>query len=334
MVKVAVIGYGQIGPVHIDAYKQMDDVEIAVVCDIDEQRAKAAQQRAGSASYSTDYNEVIARDDIDIIDVCIPTYLHADATIKAARAGKHVFCEKPMAMRLQDAEAMIEECDKAGVKLGLGFVRRFDNLWLKMADIVKSGTLGHPIIWRSLSAGVGAPTPWFFDRELGGGPFVDGAVHNYDFGALMLGKVVQVTANLKTLRSGTTAKDTGTAILDYENGHQLIMTWSWALPPGARGSFLQDVFGPRGSLCFDNPAKEKIKLDEGVTALFTSHSHEDVEVFPYERNSMFYSELRYFVDCVKSGATPKVGGENGFNALRIALAVLEAGDTGKIIKLG
>ncbi len=308
MIKIAVVGFGQIGPVHIDAYKQMEDVEIAVVCDLEEARAQAAQKRAGAPEYLTDYNAVVARDDIDIVDVCIPTYLHADLTIKAAKAGKHVFCEKPIAMRLQDAEAMIKACDKAGILLGLGFVRRFDNSWLKMAEVVKNGAIGHPAIWRHVSASVGAPTPWFFDREKGGGPFVDGAVHNYDFGAMMLGDVAQVTANLKTLRSGTTAKDTGTAILDYKSGDQLTVAWSWALATGARGMSGMDLFGPQGVLSFECPTPDKPVLAEDEAAVFVNHGGQNVEVFPYKKNRMFFDELRYIVDCVKSGDTPRWAG--------------------------
>jgi UDP-N-acetylglucosamine 3-dehydrogenase len=334
MVKVAVIGYGQIGPTHIDAYKQLADVEIAAVCDLDENRAKAAQEKSGAGLCVTDYHEILKRPDIDIISVCIPTYLHAELTIKAAAAGKHVFCEKPMAMRLEDAEAMIEACERANVKLGLGFCRRFDNQWLKMAEIVHSGILGDQIIWRSYATGRGAPTPWFFNREQGGGPFVDGAVHNYDFAELMLGKVTRVSANLKTLRSGTTAKDTGTAIIDYEKGHQLTMAWSWALPAGVRGAGSQEIFGSKATLCFSNPAPDVIKVPEGTHALYVSTGPNAGQAFPYERNNMYVDELRHFVDCVKSGATPKVGGENGVNALRVALAVLEAGDTGNTITLG
>ena len=331
--KVAVIGYGQIGPVHIDSYKQLDDVEIAAVCDIDESRARAAQERAGAARYYTDYDELLRQDDIDVISVCIPTYLHADCTIKAARAGKHVFCEKPMAMSIKDAEAMIEACDKAGVKLGLGFCRRFDNQWLKMAEIAQSGVLGDTLQWRSLSAGQGAPTPWFFDRELGGGPFMDGCVHNYDFGALMFGKVVQVRADLRTLRSGTTAKDTGTAILDYEEGHQLTLTWSWALPAGVRTGSAHDLFGSKGVLWFQNPTRESIAVSEGHRALYVLYPDNEVKVYEYKPSAMYLEELRHFVDCVRTGATPKVGGQHGLEAARIALAVLEAGETGKTVKL-
>ncbi len=238
-----------------------------------------------------------------------------------------------MAMRLEDAEAMIEACERYGVKLGLGFCRRFDNQWLKMAEIVQSGILGDQIIWRAYATGRGAPTPWFFDKELGGGPFVDGAVHNYDFAALMFGKVRRVSANLKTLRSGTTAKDTGTAILDYENGHQLTVAWSWALPEGVRGAGSLEVFGSKGTLCFTNPAPEVIQVPEGTHALYVSTGRNAGQAFPYVRNNMYVDELRHFVDCVKSGDTPKVGGENGVNALRVALAVLEADATGKPVEL-
>ena len=332
--RVGVIGYGQIGPVHLNALQQMDDVEIAAVCDLVEAKAIAAQRRFGAERYFTDYNAMLNWDWVDVIHVCIPTYLHADATIKAARAGKHVFCEKPMAMSLADAEKMIEACDRAGVKLGLGFCRRFDSQWLKFAEIVHSGVLGSPVVWRSVTAGEGAPTPWFFDREKGGGPFMDGAVHNYDFSRLLFGKVSQVKADMRRLRTGTTAMDTGTAILDYESGDQLVLSWSWGLPRGAWGAALHDVIGSKGALRFENPSKDPLVMDQTKRgALFVSLPGGEIKTFQYERNNMYFDEIRYFIDCIKTGATPKVSGDNGFEALRIALAVLEAGETGKVIRL-
>jgi predicted dehydrogenase len=137
--------------------------------------------------------------------------------LAAARHGKHVFCEKPMAMNMEDALEMEAVCREAGVKLQLGFVRRFDNEWLKFKEIVTSGQLGRPVVWRTASAGQGAPTPWFFQRELGGGPFMDGAVHNYDFGNYMFGKVKSVTARGTTIQPNRTAIDTGIASIEYES---------------------------------------------------------------------------------------------------------------------
>ena len=159
---------------------------------------------------------MIARDDIDIIDVCLPTYLHRDAVIKAARAGKDVFCEKPMTRKLKDALEMYEVAKECKVKLQLGFVRRFSNDWLKMMELVQSGILGEKVIWRSCSANHGAPTAWFFQRDLGAGPFLDGAIHNYDFGNLMFGQVKSIKSDLLVVGKKGDAFDTGAIAIEYE----------------------------------------------------------------------------------------------------------------------
>lgn len=332
--KVAIVGYGQIGPVHAQAYSNIEDVEIACIVDLDEEKAKKAQQDYNIPRRLTSYDEMLKMDDIDIVSVCIPTYLHADLTIKAAKAGKHVFCEKPMAMKLEDADAMIEACDKAGVKLGLGFCRRFDGEWLKLRELVYQKAVGKPMVWRHMTAGEGAPTPWFFDKDLGGGPFMDGAVHNYDFGRYMFGEVKEVKADLHRLRSNTTAFDTGTVILYFESGDKSVLHWSWGLPRGSHGCYMHDIIGPEGAILFENPAKDPLVTDdEKHGILYISKANREVIAVQYEKTHMYEEELRHFVNCIIEDKKPAVGGKEGFEALKIALAVLKAGETGEVVKI-
>ena len=153
-VKVAVVGYGQIGPVHVNRYKKFPEkAEVVAVVDLNQDRLDLAREQYGIERLLTDYRDLFAMDDIDVIDVCIPTYEHHALVLEAAKHGKHIFCEKPMAMTMDDALEMEEVCRAAGVKLQLGFVRRFDNEWLKFKEIVTSGQLGRPVVWRSASAG-------------------------------------------------------------------------------------------------------------------------------------------------------------------------------------
>jgi len=126
-IKVGLIGCGNIGAGgHLPAYAHVPEAELVAVCDAVGELAHAAAERSGAAAY-TDYRRLLEREDIRVVDICVPTYLHAQAAIAAIETGKHVLCEKPMVHTLEAADAMIKAAQKAGVKLMIGQVRRFDH---------------------------------------------------------------------------------------------------------------------------------------------------------------------------------------------------------------
>lgn len=256
-----------------------------------------------------------------------PTGFHKDTVIKAAAAGKHVFCEKPMAMNVADCEAMDQACKDAGVVLQIGFVRHFCNEWLKLREIIQSGMIGRPVVWRSVSGGSGAPTPWFFDKELGGGPFIDGAVHSYDFARFIFGEATNVVTDIRRLKEGTTAWDTGTVIVNFASGDQQILAWSWGLPGfgyAVKADSAHDVLGPLGSIMFPGGNKLQVNLADG--------EHE-VEFEADTGGDWFRKQMASFIDCCKTGAQPVAGAKEGIEATRIAAAALSAGGRPAIIEL-
>jgi hypothetical protein len=160
-----------------------------------------------------------------------PPGLHPDQVVAAAEAGKHVFCEKPMAMSVAEAERMAQACDDSGVLLQIGFVRHFCNEWLKLRELIQSGAIGRPVVWRSVSGGSGAPTPWFFEQERSAAgrsstarctTMTSPASHSARPAAS-----APISAHMKEIGD---AWDTGTAVVDFDSGDQLIMCWSWGLP--------------------------------------------------------------------------------------------------------
>ncbi len=334
-INVAVVGYGQIGPVHVRSYKKIEDkVNVVAVVDKNIERAKMAQEQYGIKNIYTDYKELFKMKDLDVIDVCIPTYAHRDLVVEGARSGKHIFCEKPMAMTIDETNEMECECKKAGVKLQLGFCRRFDNQWLKFKDIVTGGLLGRPIVWRTASAGAGAPNPWFFQRDMGGGPFVDGAVHNYDFGNFMFGKVKCIKAGGTTLQSNRSAIDTGIAEILYETGDILQMMWSWGLKSGVRGGGLHDVLGVDGTLLFQAPRKsESVEQNQNKGYLTVIREGGKEEAHEFTLNDMYADQAEYFVDCILNDKQPEVTALQGQESLKVALGVLKAFETGEPVFL-
>ncbi|MBM4083969.1 MAG: Gfo/Idh/MocA family oxidoreductase [Planctomycetes bacterium] len=336
MVRLGFIGCGGIAKHHMRHVKQVPDAQVVSCADINEQAAAQFAQEFGVAQHVTDFRAVLDNKDVDAVFVCTPTFLHHEAVVAAAQAGKHVFCEKPIAMSLAHAREMIKACKTAKVKFMIGFVRRFDADWGKFREIVQSGLIGRPVLWRDCASSPGPASPWFLDKEKGGGPLIDGAVHNYDFARYTFGEAALVQGSMNTFKSDSTALDTGTGIVRFKSGDQLMMSWSWGLPKGCKhGARLIDLMGPAGGISFGVPAdKYPAGVDpktHGGYVVQLANGEQRVEVFP--RNNMFLEEVKHFVDCVQSGKKPSITGEDGLRALEIGLAVLKSSQTGKSIKL-
>ena len=326
-VGIGFIGCGGIHRSHAPHVIEHPDAFIACAMDVNEEAVKQHQADYGTECGTTSMEELLARADVDAVVVCTPTGFHPDAVIAAARAGKHVLCEKPMAMSVAKCEEMAAACEEAGVLLQLGFVRHYCNEWLKMRAVIQSGMIGRPVVWRSVSGGSGAPTPWFFDKDLGGGPFIDGAVHNYDWARFTFGEATGVCAHLRKLKATTTAWDTGTAVVDFESGDQLIMCWSWGLPGfGAtvRADSAHDVLGPLGAILFPGDGKLSVRLEDG---------EHFVEFEPDTGADWFRRQMAHFIECVQTGRQPMVGAREGIEATRIAEAILSIGDQPAVVKL-
>jgi UDP-N-acetylglucosamine 3-dehydrogenase len=157
--RIAVVGVGQIGKVHMNAFKNVKNAEVVAVVDLIEERAKEVKETYGVPDYYVDYRKVLERDDIDAIDICVPTYVHEEIAVASARANKHFLCEKPMTLSMESADRMLAEAEKAGVTHMVAFCRRFDNEWNKVRELIQAGVIGRPVVWRSIIAVRGGSQP-------------------------------------------------------------------------------------------------------------------------------------------------------------------------------
>jgi len=230
-------------------------------------------------------------------------------------------------MTVADCEAMDQACQQAGVVLQIAFVRHFCNEWLKLREIIQAGMIGRPVVWRSLSGGSGAPTPWFFDKQIGGGPFIDGAVHSYDFARFIFGEASNVVTDVRRLKAGTTAWDTGTVIVNFASGDQQIVCWSWGLPGfgyAVKADSAHDVLGPLGSIMFPGGNQLQVNLQGG---------EQMVEFEADGGNDWFRKQMAHFLHCCRTGEQPVTGAKEGLEATRIAETALSVGDRPAIIEL-
>lgn len=331
---VAIIGAGSMGRAHAARYANVQGAKLRIIVDMDDDRARTLQEEVGIPERATDYREVLKRDDIDIVDICLPTWLHEDVAVEAAQAGKHVLVEKPMALSVESAQRMTEAANQSGVLLMVAQCRRYSNDWLKVRELVQAGVLGRPVIWRTVRA-VRVGEGWFVKKGRGDGPLLDGAIHDYDFARYTFGEAQSAMASTMIFREDATVADTGTAIVKFRSGDEMVVSWSWGLPPGARGGAMHDIIGPKGALFFDRNARANFAdlppLDPGYGAIVVDRGRAGAEQYPYLVNDMYLDEIQAFVDAIREGRPSPVDGDEAMKGVAIGRAVLEAGETGQVV---
>jgi len=335
MLKLGFIGCGSIASHHAGVIRgNVKDIELTAGADPSRKALKAFGDSHGVVALFTDYRKMLKEADIDAVCVATPTGLHKEHTLAAAAAGKHVFCEKPIAMSLRDADRMIAACAKAKVKLMIGQVRRYDNEWGTFRKLVRSGAIGRPVLWRQTAGGAG-PGRWFMDAKMGGGPFMDGCVHNWDFANFVFGKPLEAIGSIMRFRRSS-ALDTGTVLVRYRSGDEVMVSWSWGLPTNCSAGGTHDVLGPKGVIKFPRtfPESEFPKnFDRAKYDAFLVDTGKRKRLVKFRKNNLFADEWKDFADAVLENRTPKVTGRTGKEALAVALAVLKTGSSRKPVKV-
>lgn len=324
-----IIGCGRISESHLQALSKLPRARVVCVADVNTEAAQRQAEKHGVPRWVADYHELLALPEVEAVVVCVPTFLHAEVVCAAAAAGKHVLCEKPIAMTVEDATRMTAACAVAGVRFMVAFVRHFSPEWLKLREVIASGRLGRPVIWRHSAAIRVPPLRWFVDAQRGGGPFLDGCVHDYDFARSIFGEAEWALGSLTRLSEHSTALDTGTAIVHFQSGDEIVRSWSWGLPgPNCNVPSVQDVIGPGGALRF--PAAGE------ASNLYVINGEGESEAIPFEATTgqdWFDRQMAHFLTCIEEGRAPVATGADGTKALEIALAVLQAGETHELVMI-
>ncbi|MDQ1464022.1 MAG: hypothetical protein QOC73_963 [Actinomycetota bacterium] len=240
------------------AISEIPGARIVAIADDNEERGRAAAARWGVDSFTTDWRELVARDDIDIVMVHSENSRHAEQVIAAAAAGKHVFCEKPIATAPGDAAAMVRAVAEAGVDGTAAFVSRFSKEADRAKAIVDTGVLGEILLTRSLIglagiAEIGCPpdmTAWMVDPVLGGGgAWIDEGSHGIDLLRWMVGDITSVAAfTANRAKPSLDVEDVATAILTYASGAvgEISTVWSMSADIGMRNNL--EIYGTEGTL--------------------------------------------------------------------------------------
>jgi UDP-N-acetylglucosamine 3-dehydrogenase len=324
MARVAVIGAGAMGAVQARACADLPGVTVAWIADQDQARAEAVAAELG-AQATTDNATALAAD-IDAVIIAVPTPFHRPVTELAAAHGKHVFCEKPIARTIEDAEAMITACDRACVRLMIGHVVRFFPEFAKIREILQAGSLGQIGLVRASRVNEHPPGDrnWYRDLATSGGLVVDLMIHDFDTLRWYFGDVERVFAHGLSYTPHQPTSDYALAVLRFGNGVIAHVEGSWAHGGWRTG---MEIVGEHGIVRHNGEEAAPIRVERPTEtfqeSLITRHWASHV--------SSYHAELRHFFDCFADGSPFETDGREGMRALEVSLAVLASIRTGRPI---
>jgi UDP-N-acetyl-2-amino-2-deoxyglucuronate dehydrogenase len=223
-IRFGIVGCGVIAPFHARGVTNAPDAELVAVCDIIQPRADKLSADFGGAAVYTDYREMLAAGGVDAVCVCVPSGLHGQVTIDAAKAGKHVMCEKPIEITLDKIDAMVAACEQAKVKLGVIFQRRTSPVWHKIKKTIDDGKLGKMVLGDAYlkyyrSQEYYDSGDWRGTWELdGGGALMNQGVHMIDLLRWIMGPIDTVYAKADHLVRNIEVEDTACAVMQYASG--------------------------------------------------------------------------------------------------------------------
>jgi predicted dehydrogenase len=319
-----------------------ENAELVAVMDVVPDKLEAIAKKHDAKPY-VDSSELYADPDIDAVYIAIPTHLHCQEALKAAAAGKHVLCEKPMAMTLSEAERMIEACRRAKVKLGVGFMMRFHPLHVKLKEMVSAGQLGKLVMGRSQLTCWYPPIPgaWRQNPELGGGgSFIDMGTHCIDVLEMFMGKVARVHAFTNRLVQGYPVEDTALISVMFRSGAVGLVDNHFNVPDEAMLNVLE-LYGSKGSVMAEGTIGQmstgkmiaRIQAEaKGYAAAQQRTAIQPEEVNGDPRN-IYQAEIEEFSRAIEEDKSPPVPGEDGLWNLRIALAAYKSARSGQVIEL-
>ena len=328
--KVAIAGLGRIGKIHLNNLcRNIEGIEVVAAMDILEESSGIAEEY-GIKRFFRNFDEMIENDEFDALVICSPTDLHAVHVIKAARAGKHIFCEKPLDLsldRVQEVLKVVEECD---IKLMLGFNRRFDPEFLKIRKMVLNDSVGDPQIIKITSRDPGPPPISYI--KVSGGIFLDMAIHDFDMARYISGKEVRevyTAGAVKVDQEIGNAGDFDTAVttLIFEDDTLAVIDNSRKAAYGYDQRL--EVFGSKGMVNAENnfPNNHRLFTEKGMSGDLPLH-------FFLERYKESYQEeMRQFIEALRTDHEMPVGAKDGLMSIVIGLAATKSAREKRPVKI-
>jgi len=316
-INIAIIGTGRIGSLHTrNLARNIPEANLVAVCDIRLEVAQAVADELGIQRVVKDYHELLADKDIEAILIATSTDTHAFIVKDVAAAGKHIFCEKPLALDLESIDDVLAAVDRSGVKLQVGFNRRFDKSFRRVREIVTSGEIGRPCILHIVNRDPVPPSAQYARES--GGMFLDMTIHDFDMARFQIGEVEEVYAigNVLVAPELTEADDVDTDIvtLKFENGALGVIDNSRQAVYGYDQRL--EVFCSGGVAIAQNEAENTV-----VKGNENGYHAARLPYFFIQRYADCYvTEVREFLECVRDDKTPTISGKDGRAAVVLGYA--------------
>ena len=335
MLNVALIGVGGMGRGHLENLVRFTAegkiIKLVAACDIRPERLRnektdfnldvgGSDMDFSKFGCYTDMDEMFANEKIDLVMLALPTYMHCEITVKCLKLGYHVFCEKPMALNVEECDRMIATAKECGKQLMIGQCLRFWGEYVALKKIIDEGTLGKPIagyFFRGGQTPAWSYNNWLLKRECGGGALCDQHVHDVDMVQNLFGMPKSVNTVAKILYEGS-GYDTVSTNYAFEDGIAVNAQDDWALA-GVPFRMIFRVNFERGSVYMDQDGFRVAPRDGEV---YTPE---------YDKESGYYREMEYFVSCIENGTPNTVNPpEASRNTIRIVMAETESADNGSV----
>lgn len=349
--KIGLIGAGGISAYHMHAFQQFPEkVQLAAVCDVVEEKAKTRAAEAGGVPAYTDIETMLAETDMDAVDICTMHNQHAEHTLAALHAGKHVLLEKPMGCSLAECTTMVDTAEKAGLTFMVAQCQRYMPSYRSVRKVLARGDLGdiRAIRFDSMQdIPTFAPNGhWLCEGEkAGGGIVISVSVHRIDLMRFLVGDIVRVTG----VARNTTPMFTGGAenfacgILEFANGAigEMFGTYTgFRMPWGEQ--FM--IFGDNGTIHavprlgeYEGQAVIALKKDakayEDWLDQYNGFNTLPVDTSEFPSESGFVNEILHFADCCQSGREPDSSGRDNLNTMKTVFAFYESAKTGAPVEL-
>ncbi|MBI2247180.1 MAG: Gfo/Idh/MocA family oxidoreductase [Armatimonadetes bacterium] len=302
---------------------------VAVVDSVEAVRVRAAQELNAAAEFAT-LEEALAHSDFDAVCIATPTHTHHPLVLAAARAGKHIFCEKPMAVAEDEALQMMEAIERAGVIFQIGFMRRFDEEFVHAKELISSGALGHLMAVRATTRGPGLPPPWAWDDAKSGGLLAEVNSHDFDAVRWLTGRefarvftLVATRKAVEVLPQHPTFYDVAVVAFALDDGTPGSIDGAWPVDYGYDARM--EVLGADGMLTIGAVGAGSLvhTTRDGRVARRTFGSWRD------RHREGYLAEVLHFVECVREGKIPVVTAIDGLRALEVATAAARSARTGQ-----
>jgi predicted dehydrogenase len=341
-VKVGIIGSKFEADIHAESFRIMpDEAEVVAVASPTPGNAKRFAKKHQIPRVFTDYREMLAQPDIEMVTIAAPNALHAQMTVDAAKAGKHIVCEKPLCMTLEEADLMIDTCQKQGVLLMYAEELYFTPKYVKAKQMADEGAFGKIYMVKQTEKHFGPHAPWFWDvTRSGGGVFMDMGCHGIAFCWWFLGrpKIRSVLCHMGTYvhADKTQGEDEAMCIIDFENGAKGVIEDSWARRGGMEDRI--EVYGEGGVTYADlhmgnalptyseygyGYAVEKAPTTKGWTW----------PVFEELWNYGFPQEMHHFARCVRGKESPQATGADGRLVQEVLYAGYQSAGQGALVRM-